>query len=132
MSTNFRSVIIIELSIIAVVLFSGCNKQMVRQAVPTDSLFVPVEEAPIQVKSVTPDYPTEAANEGIEGTVWVKALIDKTGTVIDAIIFKDSGKGAGFEEAALNAAYKTKWKPAKSDGKPIAVWVTYKLDFNIK
>lgn len=132
MNTNFRSVIIIELSILAVILISGCNKQITKQVAPPDAHFVPVEGAPIQVITVNPEYPSDAAKDGIEGMVWVKVLVDTTGTVTDAIISQDSGKEVGFEKAALDAAYKTKWKPAKSGNIPIAVWVTYKIDFSLK
>jgi protein TonB len=84
------------------------------------------------VVSVTPKYPDLAQRANIEGTVWVKALVDKEGKVRDVIIVKNSGANAGFEEAAIDAAKQTVWKPAISNGQPIAVWVTYKVDFKLK
>ena len=84
------------------------------------------------VKSVSPEYPQGALEMGITGTVWLKVLVDETGRIAEAKIVKDSGKDVGFEEAALAAALKTEWKPATVNGRPISVWITYKIDFDIK
>jgi len=94
--------------------------------------FAPIEKAPIMVKSVSPEYPQGALEMGITGTVWLKVFVDERGRILEAKIVEDSGKDVGFEEAALAAAVKTKWKPATSNGKPISVWITYKVDFDIK
>jgi protein TonB len=97
---------------------------------PTD--FVPFEEKPVKVVDVKPEYPPLAQRAGIEGDVWVNALIDKEGRVRDVIIVKASGANAGFEEAAVEAARKTVWKPAIANGQPIAVWTTYKIKFRLR
>ncbi len=96
---------------------------------PSPDEFIAYEEEPTQIVAVRPDYPEMARRAQIEGSVWVKALIDKKGKVRDVIILKDSGANAGFEEAAINAAMKTEWKPAISNGQPVAVWVSYKIVF---
>ncbi len=106
--------------------------KVVSELLPSPDEFVPFEEAPVQVVSVTPKYPDLAQRANIEGTVWVKALVDKEGKVRDVLIVKDSGANAGFEEAAIDAAKQTVWKPAISNGQPIAVWVTYKVEFKLK
>lgn len=102
------------------------------ELLPTPDEFVPFEDAPVQVTTVMPKYPDLAQRANIEGTVWVKALVDKEGKVRDVIIVKPSGANAGFEEAAIEAAKQGVWKPAISNGQPIAVWVTYKIDFKLK
>jgi periplasmic protein TonB len=106
--------------------------KVVDELLPTPDEFVPFEEAPVQVTSVQPKYPELAQRANIEGTVWVKALVDKEGRVRNVLIVKNSGANAGFEEAAIDAAKETVWKPAISNGQPIAVWVTYKVDFTLK
>jgi protein TonB len=106
--------------------------RVVEELFPTPDEFVPFEEAPAQVVSVQPKYPELAQRANIEGTVWVKALVDKEGKVRDVIIVKDSGANAGFEESAIAAAKETVWKPAISNGQPIAVWVTYKVEFKLR
>jgi periplasmic protein TonB len=102
------------------------------ELLPAADDFVPFEEAPVQVTTVQPKYPDLAQRASIEGTVWVKALVDKEGKVRDVIIAKASGANAGFEEAAIDAAKQTVWRPAISNGQPIAVWVTYKVEFKLK
>jgi len=102
------------------------------ELLPKPDEFVPVEEMPVAVKKVEPKYPELARRAGIEGTVWVKALVDKSGKVRDVIILKESGANAGFEEAAIKSAYGYAYKPAISNGQPVAVWVAYKVNFKIK
>jgi len=102
------------------------------ELLPRPDEFVPVEEMPVAIRKVDPKYPDLARKAGIEGTVWVKALVDKSGKVRDVIILKESGANAGFEEAAVKSAYGYVYKPAISNGQPVAVWVAYKVNFKIR
>jgi protein TonB len=104
-------------------------ESIIEELLPGSKEFVPCDELPVQINTVNPDYPPIAQRAGVQGTVWLKALVDKEGKVRDVIIEKESGANAGFEEAAIDAAYKTTWKPAIANGQPIAVWVTYKVEF---
>jgi TonB family protein len=99
---------------------------------PPPEEFVPYDEPPVQLTEVEYEYPPLAKQAGIEGTVFVKALVDKNGKVRDAIIMKESGSSAGFEEIALKAAYQIKYKPAISNNQPVAVWVVYPVRFTLK
>ncbi len=99
---------------------------------PAPDDFVPVEELPVMVYEEPPIYPEMAERAGIEGVVWVRALVDREGKVRDAIIQKASGTNAGFEEAALEAAHKYRYKPAIQNGKPTPVWVSYRVVFELK
>ena len=118
--------------IFSVFLSFGCSRQIAKDYSSADSTKADSELAPVQINSVSPVYPPEALSAGITGTVWLKVLIDTNGVVTNSEIVRDSGKNAGFEEASLDAALKTTWKPAMSDGEPIEVWVTYKIEFNIR
>jgi TonB family protein len=106
--------------------------KVVDELLPAPTDFVPYEEAPVWISYVHPQYPELAQRANIQGKVWVKALVDKEGKVRDAIISKESGANAGFEEAALEAARQMVWKPAISNGQPIAVWVTYSVEFKLR
>ncbi len=99
---------------------------------PPPEEFVPYDELPVALNEVKPEYPPLAKKAGIEGVVWIKALVDKKGKVRDVIILKPSGSSAGFEEVAKEAAYKIKYKPAISNNQPVAVWVTYPVRFTLK
>ena len=99
---------------------------------PPQEKFVITDELPVPINVVIPEYPPLAREAGIEGTVLLKALVDKEGRVRDAIIFKESGSSAGFEEVALEVIYKVKFKPAISNNQPVAVWVVYPIRFTLK
>ena len=95
---------------------------------PAYDEFVPVEIYPEMVYQEKPVYPRIAEQAGITGEVWVQALVSKNGKVLDARVGKSSGT-ASLDEAAVAAAFKTKFKPGIQNGRPVAVWVTYKVEF---
>ncbi len=102
---------------------------------PPPDEFVPYDEDPVPLnldEVMKGLYPPLARQAGIEGIVWVKALVDKKGSVRDAKVYKASGSSAGFEEIALEAAFKVKWKPAISNNQPVAVWAVYPVRFTLK
>ncbi len=99
---------------------------------PAPGDFIAVEEYPVPVYQEPLVYPEMAERAGIEAVVYVRALVDKEGRVHDAIIEKASGTNAGFEEAALAAAMKNRYKPAIQNGRPIPVWVSYRAVFELR
>lgn len=98
---------------------------------PAPDEFVPVEIYAEMIYEEVPDYPRLAREAGMEAVVWVKALVDKEGNVKRAMVLKSSGSRAGFDEAAVAAAYKCKFKPAIQNGRPVAVWVSYAVEFTL-
>jgi protein TonB len=96
---------------------------------PAPDDFVPVEIHAEMIYEEIPEYPRLARQAGMEAVVWVKALVDKDGDVRQAMVAKSSGSKAGFDEAAVAAAYKCKFKPAIQNGRPVPVWVTYSVEF---
>jgi len=97
---------------------------------PSPNEFVPVEIMPEMIHQETPEYPRLAKQAGITGVVWVKALVDKEGNVRKAMVGKSSGT-ASLDDAAVKAAYKNKFKPGIQNGRPVNVWVTYKVIFEL-
>ena len=77
-----------------------------------------------------PDYPKSAETVGMEGLVWVKALISTHGQVREVVIYRSSGYFE-LDYAALMSAPGCKFKPAQQKGRPVAMWVTWKVDFRI-
>jgi TonB family protein len=98
---------------------------------PGENDFV-ITDTPAMMKSqIVPIYPADARDKNMEAVVWVKALVDDLGLVVEAKIMKCSAKDLGFEEAALEAAKKSEFSPAMKDGKPVSVWVAYKVEFKL-
>ncbi len=97
---------------------------------PDHRAFIPVEIYPEMIYEHIPDYPRLAEQAGITGLVWVKALVDEEGNVRKAILGKTSGVNS-LDEAAVNAAYKCRFKPGIQNKRPVKVWVTYKVEFEL-
>lgn len=95
---------------------------------PDDSILFDIR--PEEFKHVQPEYPKEAQEKFLTGVVIVQALIDKKGNVVKAEVAKPS-RHEMFDNAALVAAYKCKYKPAMHEGKPVALWISYKVVFKL-
>jgi len=97
--------------------------------------FVAVENMPepiggiaaIQSKIV---YPEIAKRAGVEGTVYIKAYVNKKGIVTKAVVLK--GIGAGCDKEALKAVEETKFKPGSQRGKPVNVMVSIPVVFKLQ
>jgi protein TonB len=101
-----------------------------RPGYPAPDDFVVVGSMPEMIYSAQPQYPEEAEHGGIEGEVWIRALIDEDGSVVDAAVQTSSDTDVGFEESALTAAKQYRYRPARDkSGNPVAVWVSYKVAF---
>jgi len=99
---------------------------------PKPDEFVAFDQEPQLLNAPEPEYPEMAKRAGITGTVWMKVLVDKEGNVRDAIVVKESGVNAGFEEAAKAAAWGRKYRPAMQNNQPVAVWVAYRVKFELR
>jgi protein TonB len=76
-------------------------------------------------------YYTEIARRaGIFGTVYIEAMIDEEGNVINAIVKK--GIGGGLDEVALNAVNLTKFYPGKQRGKAVKVRMIIPIKFVLR
>lgn len=81
-------------------------------------------------------YPTDAFEQGAEGRILVKFVIDKDGTVTDAKILSNQGKNQGeklpesCEQEALRVVnLMPKWQPGMKDGQPVKVSYTLPVGF---
>ena len=86
---------------------------------------------PEMIESYGPDYPKHAKENNIQGTVWIRSLVDPNGDVLKAEIAKTSGHKE-LDEAALTVALKNRFKPAVINNKRVSAWVTYKVNFNLE
>jgi protein TonB len=87
-----------------------------------------VTEAAVPVRMAAPEYPYELKRDGISGVVTVVFCVDEKGNVVDPVVQKSSNKG--FEEAALAAISRWKFKPALQDGTPVRSKVAIPLQFS--
>ncbi|NPB03234.1 MAG: energy transducer TonB [Thermotogae bacterium] len=99
---------------------------------PPDTVFTVFEvDEPPEVKvNVQPEYPEIARQAGLEGKVLVEAVIDENGNVINARIQYSDNEI--FNEAALAAMRKMKFKPAKQKGIPVKVKIIQPFIFKLR
>jgi protein TonB len=89
-----------------------------------------VEVKPQPVSIPVPQYPELARQAGIEGKAVIKALVDIDGSIIAVQVLKSSGNQM-LDEAALVAARKAKFTPAKQRDKFVRVWVSIPMSFRL-
>ena len=66
----------------------------------------------------------------LEGTVYIEAIIDEKGNVIESKIIKKIG--GGLDQEALNAVADTKFHPGLQRGKPVKVKITIPIKFVLR
>ena len=90
-----------------------------------------LDEPPRPIAKVPPVYPYKAREQGIEGIVQIKMLINTDGTIGDLIIM-DARPRNLFEEAVLKTVPRWKFSPGKIEGKPVTAWVVTTVRFELK
>ncbi|OFC72078.1 energy transducer TonB [Alteromonas confluentis] len=86
----------------------------------------------LPIVKVAPVYPRRALQRGIEGFVIVEFMVTKQGTVRDPIVVEANPSGI-FEQAAMDAAMKFKYKPRVVNGEATEVSgvqnrITFQID----
>jgi TonB family protein len=75
-------------------------------------------------------YPELARKKGIEGTVYVTFVIEKTGDVTGVKVLR--GIGYGCDEEAIRVVKKMpKWKPGQQNGKTVKVQCNLPIKFSL-
>lgn len=93
--------------------------------------FTVCEIRPELIYEAKPVYPRQARMVGLEASVWVWIQVGTDGKPLNAKINVSSGSKAGFDEAALEAAMKCRFKPGIQNGIPVKVWVSLKFVFDL-
>ena len=104
-------------------------------AIEEQIIFVAVEEMPhpiggIQAIQEKIHYTEFGRRAGIKGTVYIEAIIDEEGNVINTKVKK--GIGGGLDEEALDAVLNTKFVPGKQRGKPVRVKLVIPIKFVLR
>jgi protein TonB len=83
---------------------------------------------PTLLRRPAPRYPEIARRTKREATVAVSVLVDENGRVQDARL-KSAKSGYGFDEAAIEAARRSTFKPATKNGVPVKMWYDLNINF---
>ena len=103
---------------------------------PYANIFVAYDEGPEPIGGMAAilrhlKYPEIAKRAQIEGTVYVEAIIDEKGNVINTSIIKSLGNSS-CDEAAAAAIRAVKWKPAKQRDKSVKVRIKIPVKFKLR
>lgn len=114
--------------------------QQKEEVVEESEIFVVVEDMPEFPGGETAlrsfinknvNYPVIAAENGIQGKVYVRFVVDKDGSVTNAEIAR--GVDPSLDQEALRVVRTLpKWKPGKQRGKPVRVSYTVPINFQLQ
>ena len=75
-------------------------------------------------------YPEKAREEGITGTVVIRFVVEKDGSISNATIAREIGGGCGAEAKRIVEGM-PKWKPGRQSGKPVRTEFTLPVQFRL-
>lgn len=89
-----------------------------------------IDNEVVPLVRIPPKYPRVASRRGIEGVVTVSFIITKEGTVRDPKVVKAEPANV-FNDAALAAIRKWKFKPKLVDGQAVERQATQEIEFKL-
>ena len=89
-----------------------------------------LDQAPTPVVKTAPLYPFRAREQGVEGVVQVKILVNADGSVGEVQIMASRPEGV-FEESVMKAVPQWRFKPGTIEGKAVTAWVVTALKFQL-
>ncbi len=84
-------------------------------------------EPPVPVRTVPPEYPAAMRDQKASGVVTVNCLVDEKGNVTESRVEKSTNEA--FDQAAIDAVKRWKFKPARQDGNPVQIRVSIPVRF---
>lgn len=82
------------------------------------------------IRQVRPDYPDDLQQLGVQGTVKVRAIISKEGTVLHPVVV-NTEVHPGLAKAALDAVSQWTYEPTLLNGQPVEVVTTIEIAFQL-
>lgn len=76
-------------------------------------------------------YPPQAREEGIQGRVVLRFVVNQDGSISDITIVKDLPGGCG-KEAVRVVTTMPKWKPGRQNGQAVKVYYNLPVTFNLQ
>ncbi|MBR3624242.1 MAG: energy transducer TonB [Selenomonadaceae bacterium] len=90
---------------------------------PVTNSIVSPATPPSVISAAAPEYPYSAQQNGDEGTVVVRILLNKSGGIDEVTVSESSGHGS-LDRAAVNAARRMRFSPGLDEyGRPVRCYV---------
>jgi len=87
--------------------------------------------SPRLIDEVFPEYPEQDYKKGITGVVKLHVQVDAKGRVADVVVLGNTTGSDRCAGAAVQAALKTRYIPARKGTEPIASWTVRYIRFEI-
>jgi TonB family protein len=81
------------------------------------------------IREVIPEYPKDLRKKGVEGVVLLSLFVTAGGIVDSVEVIQNTSMDKRLERYAIQAAYHSRYVPAKRDGEKIACWIRRKYEF---
>ena len=87
---------------------------------------------PKPIAWVFPEFPEEEKKKGVSGVVKLSLNINEQGKVINVIVMDNTTGSEKCAQAAVEAAYGSRFFPAKEGNKPVDYWISQPYRFDVK
>ncbi|MBN1351304.1 energy transducer TonB [candidate division KSB1 bacterium] len=84
---------------------------------------------PRPIAEVFPEYPEEELKNGIQGIVKLYLQVDTDGKVIEIVVLENTTASKRCEKAARQAAFKSRFFPARKNNIAVAAWIIKSYSF---
>ncbi len=110
---------------------TGSQTSSLKQPFPSsDEMRFGSEDGPRFLRREMPIYPLMARRFGKEGKVVLRLTIDEKGNLLNVEVLE--GAGYGLTEAAVEAVRRSKFLPAKKEGKPVSSRAILPVRFTLR
>lgn len=89
-------------------------------------------ESPRLVRAVRPNYTAEAMRAKMQGIVRLEGVVLRDGTVGDVKITRSLDPVFGLDQEAIKAAKQFRFIPGTRFGEPVAVLVSFEIEFTLR
>jgi protein TonB len=89
-------------------------------------------ESPRLLRSVRPNYTSEAMRAKVQGVVRLEGIVLPDGSVGDVRVLRSLDPVFGLDEEAIKAAKQFRFAPGTRFGQPVAVIVSFEIEFTLR
>jgi TonB family protein len=89
-------------------------------------------ESPRLLRSVRPNYTAEAMRAKVQGIVRLEGVVMSDGTVGDVKVTRSLDSVFGLDQEAVKAAKQFRFVPGTRFGQPVAVLVSFEIEFTLR
>ncbi|RIK75549.1 hypothetical protein DCC62_13145 [candidate division KSB1 bacterium] len=78
-----------------------------------------------------PEYPPAARKARAQGVVELRVKVDETGKVVQVIVLNNATQNEACAQAAINAAFRSRYRPAQTAAGPDTAWIVRPYRFSL-